>query len=49
MGILVLFYVAVALLSLGVVTLGRWWIPLGIAMFCLNAWAFWEFLEVLKR
>lgn len=49
MAILVIFYVVVALLSLGMITLRRWWTILGITLFCLNGWAFWNFLEVLKR
>lgn len=49
MAILVLFYIAVALLSLGMMTLRRWWTLLGIVLFCLNGWAFWNFLELFKR
>ena len=49
MAILVLFYALVALLSLGMVTMGRWVSVAGVLLFCLDAWAFYEFLEALKR
>ena len=49
MAILVLFYALVALLSLGLITMGRWYSLLGVVLFAFDGWAFWVFLEALKR
>lgn len=49
MTLIVLFHVLVALVSLGIITLRRWWILLGAPLFILNGWAFLFFLEHLKR
>lgn len=49
MALIVLFYVLVALMSLGLIALGRWYVILGVVLFLLNGWAFWVFLEALKR
>lgn len=49
MAILVLFYAVVAVLSLGMMVMGRWLTVAGVLLFLLDGWAFWEFLEVLKR
>lgn len=49
MAIIVLFYAIVALLSLGMVAMGRWVAVAGVLLLFVDGWAFYEFLEALKR